>query len=212
MELNLPIIAILRGIGADFFSDLMQASFSAGLQALEITMNTPKALQIVRQNRNKVPQGRLLGVGTVCSLGEAKKAVEAGAMFMVTPNTDVRVIEYGRSQKVPVVAGALTPTEVYRAWSAGASMIKIFPCGAMGGPSYIRELRGPFDTIPLVAVGGVSLASLPDYFQAGVTAVGVGASFFGREALAKRDIKGLTKNVENYIKCCSDIVKPLSNG
>jgi 2-dehydro-3-deoxyphosphogluconate aldolase/(4S)-4-hydroxy-2-oxoglutarate aldolase len=131
---------------------------------------------------------------------------------MVTPNTDEQVIAYGRSQHVPVVAGALTPTEVYRAWSAGASMIKVFPCGAMGGPGYIRELRGPFESIPLVAVGGVTLASLPEYFQAGVTAVGVGASFFGREALAKKDIKGLTKNVENYMKCCSAIVKPLSIG
>lgn len=202
MKLDVPIIAILRGIEAGFFADLMQASFSVGLQAIEITMNTPQVLDIVRQNRKKVPPGKLLGVGTVCCLDDARKAVDAGAMFLVSPNTDEEVIQYGRSQNVPVVAGALTPTEVYRAWAAGASMVKVFPCGVMGGSGYIRELRGPFDLIPLVPVGGVTLASLPDYFKAGAAAVGVGASFFGREALAGRDINGLTKNVENYIKCC----------
>lgn len=203
MHLDPPIIAILRGIDGDFFGDLMQASFSAGLQAIEITLNTPNALQILQHNSKKVPQGRMLGAGTVCCLEDAKRAIGAGAMFLVAPNTDAHVLEYGRSQGIPVVAGALTPSEVYRAWSLGATMVKVFPCGSLGGADYIRELRGPFDTIPLVAVGGVSLDSLSSYFEAGATAVGVGASFFGREALAERDIKGLTKNVENYINQCS---------
>jgi 2-dehydro-3-deoxyphosphogluconate aldolase/(4S)-4-hydroxy-2-oxoglutarate aldolase len=211
MKLDVPIIAILRGVDGDFFGDLMQASFFAGLQALEITMNTPNVLKIVRENRKKVPAGKLFGVGTVCCLEDAKKAVEAGAMFMVSPNIDEEVIKYGRSQNVPVVAGALTPTEVYKAWSLGASMVKVFPCAAMGGAAYIRDLRGPFDAIPMVAVGGVTLESLGDYFQAGAAAVGVGASFFGSEALAERDIKGLTKNVENYIKFCSEKVQPVTN-
>ena len=200
MDLDVPIIAILRGVQADFFADLMPAAFGAGLQALEVTMNTVGAEKMIAKNRPLVPAGRLLGMGTICNLEEAKRAVGAGAMFLVTPNTDPEVIAYGVSRKVPVVAGALTPTEVYRAWSLGAAMVKVFPCGAMGGPQYIKALRGPYDTIPLAAVGGVTPGNLAAYFAAGVNAVGVGASFFGGEALQEKNINELVVNVKNYIQ------------
>lgn len=212
MKLDVPIVAILRGIDGDFFSDIMQASFSSGLQAIEITLNTPDAVNIIKKNRKDVPSGRFLGAGTVCCLKEAQRAVDAGAMFLVTPNTDEKVIEYGLKQNVPVIAGALTPTEIYRAWALGASSVKVFPVEAMGGARYISDLRGPFQAIPLVPVGGVTLASLADYFQAGATAVGVGSSFFGKEALVERNINELTKNVENYIKSCLQITQSLGIG
>jgi len=207
MDLQVPVIGILRGIDSDFFTEVMQASFGVGLQALEITMNTVGALDIVRRNRPLVPDGAMLGMGTIRNLDEAQQAVAAGAMFLVTPNLDEEVVRYGVSCQVPVVAGALTPTEVYRAWAAGAAMVKVFPCGAMGGASYIKSLRGPFDHIPLVAVGGVSLATLADYFAAGAHGVGVSTSLFGPEALAEKNINELTKNVKNYIWKCSEFRK-----
>ena len=123
-------------------------------------------------------------------------------MFLVTPNLDLRVIEYARSQKIPIVAGALTPTEVYTAWSAGADMIKVFPCQAMGGPRYINELRGPFDTLPLVAVGGVTLDNLASYFAAGASGVGVSSSLFGRQALQEKDTAAIGRNVKIFIDHC----------
>jgi 2-dehydro-3-deoxyphosphogluconate aldolase/(4S)-4-hydroxy-2-oxoglutarate aldolase len=149
MNLEVPVIGILRGVDSDFFTRVMETSFASGLQAIEITMNTDNALNIVSSNIPQVPSGKLLGMGTIRNLDEAKKAVDAGAMFLVTPNTDSEVIEYAKANSVPIIAGALTPTETYNAWAAGADMVKVFPCRPFG-PDYIKELRGPFEHIPLV--------------------------------------------------------------
>ena len=203
MQLEVPVIGILRGIAADEFSPLMQAAFSAGLQAIEVTMNTPGAEEIIALNRGRVPDGKYLGMGTIRNLSEAQRAYEAGAMFFVTPNVDPEVIEFARNKDIPVIAGALTPTEVYKAWEAGASMVKVFPCRALGGPLYIRELRGPFDHIPLVAVGGVTIENARDHLQAGATALGVGISLFGEQAVSAGDWDTVRNNVEIFIQRCT---------
>jgi 2-dehydro-3-deoxyphosphogluconate aldolase/(4S)-4-hydroxy-2-oxoglutarate aldolase len=166
-------------------------------------MNTPGAEEIIAGSRDNVPAGKYLGMGTVRNITEAERAYDAGAMFFVTPNIDVEVIGFARSRDVPVVAGALTPTEVYKAWDAGASMVKVFPCRALGGPQYIRELRGPFDYISLVAVGGVTIENVSEYLQAGAKAVGVGISLFGEQAVAAKDWKAVGENVENFIQRCT---------
>jgi len=201
MKLDVPVVGILRGIDPGFFRSVMDTSFASGLQALEITMNTKQSLQIVSSNRPAVPSGKLLGMGTICNIDEAKDAVDSGAMFLVTPNTDTRVIEYAVSKSIPVISGAFTPTEVYTAWSAGADMVKVFPCGIFG-PQYIRELRGPFDQISLVAVGGVNLENIRDYFAAGVSAVGASTSLFGREALTQRNLVEIAENVKKFTSLC----------
>lgn len=202
MELEIPVIGILRGVEGDFFGEVMQISFAAGLTAMEVTMNTPGAEEIIAAYRSAVPEGRLLGMGTIRNLEEARRAVGAGAMFLVTPNLDPGVIEYAKAEGVPIVAGALTPTEVYAAWSAGADLVKVFPCGAMGGPQYIKDLLGPFDHLRLAAVGGVSLANLPEYFAAGAAAVGVSASLFGSKALREKNLGLIGQNVKNFIEHC----------
>lgn len=199
MQLSVPVIGILRGIQGDFFGPLMDAAFDNGLQAIEITKNTPFAEEIVSRQRSRVPDGKWLGMGTICNLEEAKGAVDAGAMFMVTPNTDPAVIDYAGRHQIPIIAGGFTPTEIYNAWSAGASMIKVFPC-RLGGPNYIKDLRGPFDHIPLVAVGGVTRSNLTAYFEAGAAAVGVGASLFGKQAIARQDIDDIGRNVHVFIE------------
>jgi 2-dehydro-3-deoxyphosphogluconate aldolase/(4S)-4-hydroxy-2-oxoglutarate aldolase len=199
-DLPVPVIAILRGVDSAFFGKVMAASFGAGLDAIEVTMNTEGAEEMIARNRPLVPAGKLLGAGTVRSEEEAEEALNAGAMFLVTPNLDAGVIARAASAGVPVVAGAMTPTEVHAAWKAGAAMVKVFPCGALGGAQYIRELRGPFDNIPLVAVGGVNRKNLPEYFAAGARAVGVSTALFGGEALARKDIRKLTGNVKDFIR------------
>jgi 2-dehydro-3-deoxyphosphogluconate aldolase/(4S)-4-hydroxy-2-oxoglutarate aldolase len=203
MQLDVPVVGILRGIGADDFGSLMQASFAAGLQAIEITMNTSGAEEIIGANRNKVPAGKYLGMGTLRNLAEAERAYKAGAMFFVTPNIDVDVIAFAGSKDIPVVVGALTPTEVYKAWEAGASMVKVFPCRSLGGAQYIRELRGPFDHIPLVAVGGVTIDNVREYLQAGASGVGVGMSLFGEQAVAAKDWDAVSRNVAQFIRRCT---------
>jgi len=204
MELDIPVIGILRGVEGDFFGEVMQISFAAGLTAMEVTMNTAGAEEIVREYRPAVPDGKLLGMGTIRTLDEAKRAVGAGAMFLVTPNLDLGVIEYAKAETIPIVAGALTPTEVYAAWSAGADLVKVFPCGAMGGPQYLKDLLGPFDHIRLAAVGGVSLANLQEYFAAGAAAVGVSTSLFGGKALREKNLEQIGHNVKNFIEHCRD--------
>ena len=203
MRMTVPVIGILRGIAASSFESIMPASFEAGLEAIEVTINTDQAEKIVSENVGHVPEGKFLGMGTIRNLEEAKRAIGAGAMFLVTPNLDIAVIEYAKSNNVPVIAGALTPTEVYTAWSAGADMVKVFPCSALGGPEYIRELLGPFDRIPLVPVGGVRKSNLQEYFRAGVKAVGVGASLFGKEALREEKTQQVARNVKDFIDCCA---------
>lgn len=201
IKLTVPVIGILRGVDEAFFPDLMTAAFDAGLQAMEVTMNTAGAERIVGKNLSRVPKGNYLGIGTVRNTDEAKRALDSGAAFIVTPNTDAGVIEYARGRNVPVIAGAFSPTEVYTAWSSGAQMVKVFPCGLLG-PSYIRELRGPFDDIDLVAVGGVTLENLADYFDAGVRAVGASSALFGKTALKEKDLKKLSEHVRQFVAAC----------
>jgi 2-dehydro-3-deoxyphosphogluconate aldolase/(4S)-4-hydroxy-2-oxoglutarate aldolase len=201
MELTVPVIGILRGVEEAFFPDLMTAAFDAGLQAMEVTLNTPDAERIVGKNLTRVPDGRYLGIGTVRDIDEAKRAVDAGAMFIVTPNTDPAVIEFAGTANVPVIAGAFSPTEVYTAWHSGARMVKVFPCGLLG-PPYIRELRGPFDDIDLVAVGGVTPDNIRDYFDAGARAVGASSALFGKAALREKDLTKLSGNVSAFIEVC----------
>jgi 2-dehydro-3-deoxyphosphogluconate aldolase/(4S)-4-hydroxy-2-oxoglutarate aldolase len=203
MKLDVPVIGIVRGVEAQFFQNLMDNAFSAGLQAIEITMNTENALQIVSLLRSSIPAGKLLGMGTVRDREEAERAVDAGAMFLVTPNMDTDVIEYAGSCNVPVISGALTPTEVYTAWSAGAAMVKVFPCRPFG-PGYIRELRGPFEKIPMVAVGGVTADNMNEYFDAGARAVGVSTSLFGQTALKDRNLEDIARNVRKFIALCPE--------
>jgi 2-dehydro-3-deoxyphosphogluconate aldolase/(4S)-4-hydroxy-2-oxoglutarate aldolase len=198
MELVVPVIGILRGIDGDFFGDLMDAAFGAGLQALEVTLNTDGAEKMIAGQRHRVPEGKWLGMGTVCNVRQARQAIDAGAMFLVTPNCDPDVIAHAAVANIPVTAGALTPTEVYTAWSAGAAMVKVFPCGPMG-PGYIRDLLGPFDRIKLVAVGGVNEGNVNDYFAAGAHAVGMGASLFGKEALARRRPDAINANIRRFL-------------
>lgn len=200
MELKVPVIGILRGVESSFFGELMQVSFASGLQAIEVTMNTAQAEEILSRYRPMVPEGKYLGAGTVRNLQEAKRACDAGAMYFVTPNLDLSVIAFARDNRIPIIAGALTPTEVYSAWSEGADMVKVFPCSSLGGPQYIRELAGPFEQIPMVAVGGVSLDNAGEYLAAGVKAVGVFTSLFGSEAVKRKDLKQIGVNVGNFVR------------
>ncbi len=199
MRLEVPAIGIVRGVEHEFFQDLMFTSFDAGLSAIELTMNTPDAEKTVYRLKDEVPTGKWLGMGTIRNLDEAKRAKDAGAMFFVTPNLDRSVIRFAVENNIPIISGALTPTEIYTAWSDGADMVKVFPCNAFG-PGYFKDLQGPFDDIPLVAVGGVNEKNLMDYFAAGAVAVGVSSALFGKTDFINRDIDAISKNVKRFIK------------
>lgn len=198
MDLSIPAVGIVRGIGPDLFRDLMHASFSAGLDAIELTMNTEGAVETILRLTKEVPAGKRLGMGTIRNIKEAEMAADAGAMFFVTPNFDPDVIRFAVREKIPVIAGAMTPTEVYRAWAEGAAMVKIFPSSSLG-PNYIKELKGPFDDIPMMAVGGVNTENMKAWFTAGADAVGVSTALFGKAALESGNIELITENITQFI-------------
>ncbi|PZE21014.1 bifunctional 4-hydroxy-2-oxoglutarate aldolase/2-dehydro-3-deoxy-phosphogluconate aldolase [Paenibacillus xerothermodurans] len=169
------IIAILRGVEQQHVAAVAQALLDGGVRAMEITLNTPGAPEMIAQLQEQFGQKMYIGAGTVLDLEDAKKALDAGAAYLVTPNMDEEVIRYAVQNDVPIFPGAMTPTEIVKAWKAGATAVKIFP-GASLGISYLKELQGPLNHIPMVAVGGVNEDNIAQFIQAGCYGVGIGGS------------------------------------
>src|ERR1700722_19154676 len=149
--------------------------FRAGIRLVEITMDTEGAEEILKSLGPSVPANALLGAGTVTDVARAEAALAAGATFLVTPNLNMDVIRLARANGVPIMPGAMTPTEIWNAATAGADYVKVFPASALG-PGFFREIRGPFAEIPLMVTGGVNLENARDFIAFGVDAVGVGGA------------------------------------
>ena len=201
--MKLPIIGILRGVTEDSLSGTLQAATDSGLQTIEITLNTPNALALISKAVRLISDNRApltIGAGTVCTLLEAQAAVTAGASFIVSPITDIPMITWCKQQNIPIYAGALTPTEVYRAWEAGATMVKVFPVGSIGGPEYIKQLKGPFNDIKLLACSGVRPDNLKTYFEAGASAVAIGNSVFKQEWMRAGEFKKIEQAAKKYME------------
>ena len=183
---QLPILGILRGADAAIIDDLVEAVIGAGLRTLEITMNTPDAPALIRRTI-EVAAGRLtVGAGTVLSPADLDAARAAGATFIVMPTLVPEVAAECAGAGIPMFPGALTPQEIHNAWGAGAAMVKVFPARAFG-PWYFKEVRGPFNDIPLLACGGVDPGNLGEYFACGASAVAFGGGVFKPEWLAGRE-------------------------
>ncbi|MCX5710579.1 MAG: bifunctional 4-hydroxy-2-oxoglutarate aldolase/2-dehydro-3-deoxy-phosphogluconate aldolase [Candidatus Omnitrophica bacterium] len=201
---KLPIIGILRGIEEEQIEPLCNEMISAGLKTIEITMNTKGAAALIKK-AVKVSSGRLtVGAGTVLDKKSLKEALDAGATFIVTPVLINDVVDYCVKHKIPVFPGALTPTEIYAAWLAGATMVKVFPVKVFG-PSYIKEVRGPLDKIELLACAGVTPENLVEYFAAGASAVTFGASVFRKEWLEKKDYKSIGDLIKKYVSSFKEV-------
>lgn len=191
----LPLLGILRGVPRAALGPLAEAAASVDLRALEITMNTERAAAKIAALVESARGRFLVGAGTVLSLRDFDEAVAAGAAFVVMPSIDKQVVRVAVDRGIPVLPGALTPTEVYAALRAGATMVKVFPARVVG-PAYFRELLGPFDSAKLLACGGVDEHTLPQYFANGAAAVAVGSSVFRHDWL--RD--GRWDRVEEALK------------
>lgn len=169
------IIAIVRGVKEIHILSLAEALLKGGVTVMEVTLNTPGALTMINELQAKWGQQMYIGAGTVLDVEDAQKAVQAGASFLVTPNLDEDVIRYANREGVPIFPGAMTPTEVVKAWKAGATAIKIFPSASLG-LSYIKELMGPLDHIPMMAVGGVTEENIKQFLDLGCYGLGIGGS------------------------------------
>lgn len=194
-----PVMGIVRGICDSDVEPLVEAVVSAGLETMEITMNTDRAESLIKKAQ-KVSRGRLtIGAGTVLDLSNLKSALRAGATFIVTPVLVPDVTAYCVKSKIPVFPGALTPTEIYAAWNAGASMVKVFPSGFFG-PGYFTEIKGPFADIKLLACGGVRPENMGEYFKAGADAVSFGSSVFRKDLFVKKDYATISALVRIFIE------------
>lgn len=193
-----PFMGILRGVEPDLIGPLMEAVASSGLKVVEVAMNTPRAAEIIGR-ACKASAGRILvGAGTVLSVDLLQGALDAGAGFVVMPVLVRDVVERCVKGRIPVFPGALTPTEIRDAWNAGATMVKVFPAGSLG-PSYLSEIKGPFQDIELLACGGVTPENAESYFSHGASAVAFGASVFRKEWLSSRDFSSIGNRIGQYL-------------
>lgn len=169
------IIAIVRGVHESNILPLADALLKGGVTVMEVTLNTPGALGMISKLQNNYGKQMYIGAGTVLDLEDAKNAVHAGASFLVTPNMDEEVIRWSKHEGIPIFPGAMTPTEIVKAWKAGATAVKIFPSASLG-LSYIKELMGPLDHIPMMAVGGVTEDNIKQFLKIGCYGLGIGGS------------------------------------
>ena len=174
-----PVVAILRAADAGRFLEVGRVLYEAGVRAVEVTLTSWGALEAFARLREELPSDALLGVGTVRSVGDAERAVEAGATYLIAPDFRPEVVSWAMERGVPVVPGALTPTEIAAAWGAGATAVKVFPVSAVGGPAYVKAVRAPLPEVPLVPTGGVGIDDLGAYLAAGAVAVGIGSPLLG---------------------------------
>lgn len=170
----------------------------AGHPILELTLTVPNALATIQEMKRRYGANLIVGAGTVLNTEDCEASILAGAQFIVSPSTNVKVIEVARSHGIVSMPGALTPTEVLTAWEAGADVIKIFPADAVGGPRYLRSLLAPFPNIRYVPSGGVDMSNIGEYLSAGAHAVGIGGLIFERQALTSRRADVIAANVQRF--------------
>ncbi len=194
-------IAVLRAAEPTHLAAVADVLVASGIRAVEIALTTPGALGAIEAYSAAAPAEACLGAGTVLTEAEAIAAIDAGARYLVTPALVHEVITTGLDRGVPVLAGALTPTEILAAYTAGASAVKVFPA-ALGGPAYIRLVRDPLPAVPLVPTGGVRLENVGDYLAAGAIAVGTGSQLTG-DALRGGDLAALAERARRLVAAVS---------
>lgn len=191
------VVAIMRHTEASLAVDAAEALIAGGIGVVEVTLNTSGALEMIAALAKSVGDRMLIGAGTVLSAGAVDQAVQAGARFIVAPNTSTSVIERAAHHDIPCVPGAFTPTEIMVAWESGADLVKLFPASA-GGPRYLRDIRGPLNSVPIVPTGGVSPENLGEFIKAGAVAVGAGSDLVDRGVVERRDWPELERRARAF--------------
>ena len=172
------VVAIGRGLPSERIERIAEGLVAGGIRAFEITLNSPEAVSAIASLAERWGERLLVGAGTVLDVEGAAEAADAGARFIVSPHTDAVLIDWAVGRGLPVFPGAFSPTEILTAWRAGATAVKLFPA-SVAGPAFVREFRGPFRDVPLIATGGVTIESAPAFLSAGAVAVGMGSWLTG---------------------------------
>jgi 2-dehydro-3-deoxyphosphogluconate aldolase/(4S)-4-hydroxy-2-oxoglutarate aldolase len=192
------VVAVIRAPSADLLLDIAKALHEGGVIGIEVTMSTPNAFAAIEKVAHTLGTQVVVGVGTVLDAATCSDAIHAGAEFVVSPILDTRIIETTRRLGKVSVPGALTPTEILSAWSAGADVVKIFPAGGMG-PQYIRDILAPMPFLRLTPTGGVSAKNAADWIRAGAVMVGAGSTLVTKEAMANRDWISITQTSREFV-------------
>ncbi len=196
---EIGLVPVLRATSAKEALTIADAIIAGGVTVLEITMTVPGAIQVIEKLVEHHGNKLLVGAGTVLDPETARSCLLAGAQFVVSPALDVRTIELCRRYSVPIIPGALTPTEIVTAWQAGADVVKVFPCSALGGAKYLKALQGPLPQIQLIPTGGVSLSTAEEFLSAGAFALGVGSDLVDAKAAAEGRTDVITENARKYM-------------
>ena len=194
----LPIIGIIRGINRDKLEHVLPLYQAAGFTNVEITLNTPDALSIIQWLNENFGNQMNVGAGTVCSMEDLDRAIEVGAQFIVSPIFDAGLINACTATGVPVFPGAFSPTEIYQAWQAGASMVKVFPA-TLGGADYIKQIKGPLNQIKLLPTGGVTMDNLSDFLKAGADGFGIGGEIFDKTLIQDNQWSQLEEKMKAFM-------------
>jgi 2-dehydro-3-deoxyphosphogluconate aldolase/(4S)-4-hydroxy-2-oxoglutarate aldolase len=196
---DIGIVPVVRAASAAQAIAAAEAVCAGGISVVEVTMTVPGAVEVIAQLVKTMGSAVLVGAGTVLDAGSARRCLDAGAQFLVSPGFDLETVKFANSQGVPMIAGALTPTEVITAWNAGSDLVKIFPCGNVGGAKYIKALKGPLPQIPMIPTGGVNLTTAAEFIQAGSAAVGVGGELILAAALKSGNTREITELAKQYV-------------
>jgi 2-dehydro-3-deoxyphosphogluconate aldolase/(4S)-4-hydroxy-2-oxoglutarate aldolase len=196
----IPAVRVSSGDDAHFAAETVTRG---GIPIVEITLTVPGAVELIAHLCRS--QGKIaVGAGTVLDEETARKCVDAGACFLTSPNFNAAVVEFAVKRNIAVLPGALTPTEVVAAWSAGADFIKVFPCGPVGGDTYIKSMHTALPQVPLIAAGGVNQQTVTDYILSGATAIGVGTELIPAEAIQRRQAQRIRELARRFLKLVKD--------
>jgi 2-dehydro-3-deoxyphosphogluconate aldolase/(4S)-4-hydroxy-2-oxoglutarate aldolase len=193
------LVAILRRTEPRLACDIVAALVAGGVRVVEVTFDSPGAADMLRELGRAFGSQVVLGAGTVLEEQQAEEALACGASFIVSPHTDAALVARLAERGVACVPGAFTPTEVLAAWRAGASLVKLFPAGAVG-PSFLKDLRGPFRDIPLLPTGGVNLDNAAEFVAAGAWGLGLGSALVDHTLLASRQFDQLAERARAYVE------------
>jgi 2-dehydro-3-deoxyphosphogluconate aldolase / (4S)-4-hydroxy-2-oxoglutarate aldolase len=194
------IVVVVREDSSPNAWELVRCAAENEITTIEITMTTPDAVSLIERARERFgDRGVVVAAGTVRSNDEAAAARKAGAEILVSPHTDLRIIDYAMEHDLLCVAGAMTPTEIIRAWEAGAGVIKIYPARQVGGPGYIRAIRQPIRGIPMLAGGPIDLDEIAAYLDAGAIAVNLGASLAPPDVVRDRNWPEVARRVRQAV-------------
>jgi 2-dehydro-3-deoxyphosphogluconate aldolase / (4S)-4-hydroxy-2-oxoglutarate aldolase len=193
------IVAIVRVPSPSGVMDACRALCRGGVRAVEITLTVPRALDLIGELAGAFGDDLLVGAGTVLDIGACRRSVDAGAQFIVSPAFDVGVVDHCRRHGVLAVPGALTPTEVVRAWQHGADLVKLFPA-RVATPDYVRDLLGPLPAARLLPTGGIDEAGTSAYLAAGAAAVGIGSRLMAPAAIAAGDVDAIAAAADRFAR------------